>query len=51
MAILYARRWLRPGAPNAPAFSLRDLAWLDAMADWEPVPASALPPREGPATP
>ncbi len=41
--VLYARRWLRPGPPNAPAFALSDLAWLDALADWEPVPPSALP--------
>jgi alkylation response protein AidB-like acyl-CoA dehydrogenase len=49
VAILYVRRWLRPQAPQAPLFPLADLGWLDALLDWNPVPASALPPREGPA--
>jgi alkylation response protein AidB-like acyl-CoA dehydrogenase len=50
VAVLYARRWLRAHAPSAPVFPLRELGWLDALVDWEPVPASALPSREGPAT-
>jgi hypothetical protein len=48
VGVLYARRWLRPAPPGAPAFALAELGWLDALADWEPVPATALPARDGP---
>jgi acyl-CoA dehydrogenase len=41
-AALYARRWLRPPAPPAALFSARSLEWLEALADWTPVPAEAL---------
>jgi acyl-CoA dehydrogenase len=47
VAILYARKWLRPAGAGAPPFPLRDLAWVDALANWAPVPASALPPLDG----
>jgi alkylation response protein AidB-like acyl-CoA dehydrogenase len=39
---LYVRRWLRPAAPPAPALSWGALRWLDALADWQRVPAEAL---------
>ena len=39
---LYLQRWLGAREPAAPPFSLRQLDWLDALADWRPVPASAL---------
>jgi alkylation response protein AidB-like acyl-CoA dehydrogenase len=42
VAALYIRRWLAPPAPPAPVFSPRALAWLEALADWTPVPAEAL---------
>ncbi len=42
VAALYARRWLRPAPPNLPIFSARHLEWLDALADWTPVPPEAL---------
>ena len=42
VAALYIRRWLAPNALPAPVFSPRALAWLEALADWMPVPAEAL---------
>ena len=39
---LYLERWLGARPPAAPAFTLAQMAWLDALADWRPVPASAL---------
>jgi alkylation response protein AidB-like acyl-CoA dehydrogenase len=41
-ALLYVRRWLRPPAPLAPLFPPEALPWLDALADWTPVPPEAL---------
>jgi hypothetical protein len=41
-ALLYVRRWLRPPPPLAPLFPPEALGWLDALADWTPVPAEAL---------
>ena len=41
-ALLYIRRWLRPPAPPAPLLPPEALPWLDALADWTPVPAEAL---------
>jgi acyl-CoA dehydrogenase len=41
-AALYIRKWLRPTAPGQPVFTARHLGWLDALADWIPVPAEAL---------
>jgi len=40
---LYVKRWLQPVAAHAPTFSARDLAGLDALIDWTPVPPDALP--------
>jgi hypothetical protein len=39
---LYADRWLRPPAPGAPVFPPDAVGWLEALADWQPIPASAL---------
>ena len=39
---LYVQRWLQPRDSSAPAFSARDLGWLDAIAAWSGLPASAL---------
>ena len=39
---LYLRRWLVPRDPTAPAFGAREIEWLDALADWTPVPLAAL---------
>ena len=41
-ALLYVRRWLRPPTSLAPVFPPEALGWLDALADWSPVPAEAL---------
>jgi alkylation response protein AidB-like acyl-CoA dehydrogenase len=46
VAILYARRWLRPTPSNAPPFTVEELDWLPSLVDWERVPPSTLPPRE-----
>ena len=42
VATLYARRWLSPPAPAVPAFSPRVLGWLEPLADWQPIPSTAL---------
>ena len=42
-AVLYIRRWLRPTGPGQPVFTAQHLDWLDALADWTPVPADAVP--------
>lgn len=42
VAALYVRRWLRPPAPPAVPLPLPALGWLDALAEWTPVPAEAL---------
>jgi len=39
---LYVQRWLQPRDSSAPAFSARDLGWLDAIVAWSGLPASAL---------
>jgi acyl-CoA dehydrogenase len=39
---LYVQRWLLPRDPSAPAFSARDLGWLEAIVAWSPIPPSAL---------
>ncbi len=41
VAGLYARRWLLP--PRTPVLGAADLGWLDALLDWDPVPAGAVP--------
>ncbi len=42
-AVLYARRWLRPGPAGRPPFGPGDLALLDPLVDWTPLPLDALP--------
>jgi len=39
---LYLRRWLVLRDPTTPVFGAREIEWLDALADWTPVPLSAL---------
>ena len=39
---LYLDRWLEPRGPASPLFTGRQIAWLDALADWRPVEAAAL---------
>ena len=39
---LYVRRWLRPTPIGEPVFVPGQLDWLEALADWRPVPANAL---------
>ena len=39
---LYVQRWLAARDPNAPPFAARDLASLDALIAWTPVPKTAL---------
>jgi hypothetical protein len=39
---LYLQRWLGDREPGAAPFSLRQMEWLDALADWRAVPSSAL---------
>ncbi len=41
-AALYLRRWVRPGEVSGPRFSAREIEWLEALAEWHPVPVSAL---------
>ena len=41
-AALYVRRWLRPAPSGQPLFGARHLLWLDALADWTPVPSAAI---------
>jgi hypothetical protein len=42
VAALYARRWLTPSTPGAPAFSARALESLERLVDWRPISAEAL---------
>jgi alkylation response protein AidB-like acyl-CoA dehydrogenase len=42
VAALYVRKWLRATAIGDLTFSARELAWLDSLIDWAPVPADAL---------
>ena len=44
---LYLERWLTPRGPGSPVFTARQIAWLDALADWRPVEAAALADVEG----
>ena len=39
---LYVKKWLRPLTPPASVFTARECEWLDAIADWAPIPAEAL---------
>jgi acyl-CoA dehydrogenase len=39
---LYAHRWLRARPAYVPIYTMRQLHWLDALADWMPVPPEAL---------
>ena len=39
---LYVQRWLAVRDAQAPAFSVRDLGWLESMIGWTPIPAEAL---------
>ncbi len=39
---LYVQRWLTLRDPNAAVFSARDVAWLDSLISWTPVPKTAL---------
>ena len=41
VAALYIRKWLRPAALGQPVFSVQHLQWLEALADWTPLPAAA----------
>jgi alkylation response protein AidB-like acyl-CoA dehydrogenase len=42
VAGLYLKRWLEPRGPAAAPFTARQIAWLDALAEWRPVEAAAL---------
>jgi len=42
VAALYIRKWLRPAAPGQPVFTPQHLDWLDALANWTPVPSDAV---------
>jgi acyl-CoA dehydrogenase len=44
---LYLERWIEPRGPASPLFTGRQIAWLDALADWRPVEAAALADVEG----
>jgi hypothetical protein len=39
---LYVQRWLAARDANTPPFAARDIAWLDSLISWTPVPKSAL---------
>ena len=39
---LYLRRWLVSREAGAPPFGTREIAWLDALADFQPIPPTAL---------
>ena len=39
---LYVQRWLAPRDPHVPPFAARDLAWLEALVSWTPVPRTAV---------
>ncbi len=39
---LYLRRWLVSREAGAPPFGAREIAWLDALADCQPIPSTAL---------
>ena len=39
---LYLRRWVAPREASAAPFGPRELAWLDPLADFQPIPVGAL---------
>jgi hypothetical protein len=39
---LYVQRWLTPRDLHAPPFAARDIAWLDSLIAWTPIPKTAL---------
>ena len=39
---LYLERWLTPRGPASAPFTARQIEWLDALAEWRPVDATAL---------
>jgi acyl-CoA dehydrogenase len=39
---LYLKRWLEPRGPASPPFTARQIEWLDALAEWRVIDASAL---------
>ncbi|HSE05848.1 MAG TPA: acyl-CoA dehydrogenase family protein, partial [Methylomirabilota bacterium] len=39
---LYLRRWLEPRGPAHPAFTARQVEWLEPLAEWRPIAAPAL---------
>jgi hypothetical protein len=39
---LYLKRWLEPRGPASPPFSARQIEWLDSLAEWRPIAATAL---------
>ena len=41
-AALYLDRWLTPRGPASPPFTARQAEWLPALAEWQPVDATAL---------
>jgi alkylation response protein AidB-like acyl-CoA dehydrogenase len=41
-AALYVRKWIRPPHAHEPVFTTRQVKWLEALADWTPVPPQAL---------
>ena len=43
VAALYLQRWLGPRRRRAPPFTARQIDWLDALADWRPVPLPRSP--------
>lgn len=42
VAALYLKRWLRPAEPSAPRLAAREIEWLEPLAEWRAMPASAL---------
>lgn len=41
-AALYTQRWLQPTPVGEPAFASSQLAWVDALIDWTPIPRDAV---------
>jgi len=41
-AALYVHKWLQPTPSGRPVFASRQLAWLDALADWTPISSDAV---------
>ena len=39
---LYLKRWLEPRGPASPPFTARQIEWLEPMAEWRAIDASAL---------